>query len=391
MTLELWRLSTAVQVASLVLIATFFAAYARQARTAEGWAWRDAWLANLIALAVTVVFWVLQPSGATFGVLAGSYMGAKLAFVAFLARGTWAIARPGTPLPGWRVVLAACAAWGIGSALVVRDIATLGLAQHALMTVAFAAPLVLVWRGDRGFLGWLGAGIVARAALSAVAAGAYAIDGGLVATPAWTTLDGTRFFLAAHSAVDAGAEWLLALGMVYAMTARARRELEATNDDLLAAQASLRALADRDALTGFPNRRALAAALRAAQPGGATIAFLDLDGFKQVNDLHGHAVGDQVLVRFASALRDSFRPEDTVVRHGGDEFVVVAPGLDAARTQERLFALRARLEALRGEAPRIRFSAGTATLDAGGWPDEALAAADAAMYAAKRRGGQTPA
>lgn len=391
MTLELWRLSTAVQVASLVLIATFFAAYARQARTAEGWAWRDAWLANLIALSVTLVFWVHQPTGLWFGALAGAYMGAKLAFVAYLARGTWAIARPGARVPAWRVVLAACAAWGVGSALVVRDVATIGIAQHSLMTIAFAVPLAFAWHGDRRLLGWLAAGIVARATLSAVAGVAYAIDGGVVAAPSWTTLEGTRFFLAAHSAVDAGAEWLLALGMVYAMTARARRELEATNDDLLAAQASLRALADRDALTGCPNRRALAAALRMAQPGGATIVFLDLDGFKQVNDLHGHAVGDQVLVRVAAALRESFRPEDTVVRHGGDEFVVVAPGLDVTRAQERLAALRSRLEALRGDGPRIRFSAGTATLEAGGWPDEALAAADAAMYAAKRRARQTPA
>jgi diguanylate cyclase (GGDEF)-like protein len=87
-------------------------------------------------------------------------------------------------------------------------------------------------------------------------------------------------------------------------------------------------------------------------------------------------------VRFAAALAASFRPTDAVVRYAGDEFVVVASGLDRAAIDERIASVRLRLTASPGELP-VRFAFGIGNLPAGGDPDEALRAADEAMYSAK--------
>jgi diguanylate cyclase (GGDEF)-like protein len=121
-------------------------------------------------------------------------------------------------------------------------------------------------------------------------------------------------------------------------------------------------------------------------PLGATLLFFDLDGFKEINDRHGHAAGDETLRRFASALRESFRPSDTLVRYAGDEFVVVASGLDAASAAQRVASLRDRLRHPGAGEPPVSFSVGTAELAPGGHPESALRGADEAMYAAKRLG-----
>jgi diguanylate cyclase (GGDEF)-like protein len=140
---------------------------------------------------------------------------------------------------------------------------------------------------------------------------------------------------------------------------------------------------DRDPLTALGNRRSLPEVFRAVQPRGALLLFFDLDGFKAVNDRYGHQVGDQCLKRFAVSLRACFRPDDALVRYAGDEFLVVASGLDAAGAKERLERLRRELQASPVDGPGISFSVGVAELPAGGHPDAALAAADQSMYGAK--------
>jgi diguanylate cyclase (GGDEF)-like protein/PAS domain S-box-containing protein len=110
----------------------------------------------------------------------------------------------------------------------------------------------------------------------------------------------------------------------------------------LAAEETLNQLAHYDALTGLPNRvmlyDRLQQALLAAQRGARLLGvyFLDLDRFKQINDTHGHEVGDQVLRAVAERLRAAVRPSDTVARLSGDEFVLLAPGLRTAEDAEFL-------------------------------------------------------
>jgi diguanylate cyclase (GGDEF)-like protein len=280
----------------------------------------------------------------------------------------------------------ALGAYALLLSLLPSSIDLLGVVQHIVMTLLFAVGGVLLARrpGEPG-LGWLAAGFVVRSLLCALETGAYASQ--LLPDVAPSLKQPAGFFLSAHSSFDSGAEWLLALGCVLALSQRAQRELLRTNANLLSAQEELRRLVDVDPLTALANRRALPEVFRAVQPRGATLVFLDLDGFKQINDLHGHHVGDECLKRFAAALRESFRPGDAVVRYAGDEFLVVASGLDRAGLDGRIASLRERL-LFAGGGPRIRFSLGIAELTPGGHPEAALEAADEAMYRAKSGGGR---
>ncbi|NIZ91617.1 GGDEF domain-containing protein [Kineococcus rubinsiae] len=154
--------------------------------------------------------------------------------------------------------------------------------------------------------------------------------------------------------------------------------------------------ATHDALTGLANRtrfldelrRALPRAERHGQP--VTVLYLDLDGFKSVNDTYGHDVGDEVLVAFSRHVRESVRPEDTAARLGGDEFAVLCE--DTTAEQAALVVDRLTSGSWAGEVAgvaagaRVGVTVGAATSGAG--PLDAaqlLRDADAAMYAAKAR------
>src|SRR5581483_5698380 len=119
---------------------------------------------------------------------------------------------------------------------------------------------------------------------------------------------------------------------------------------------------------------------------GATVLFFDLDDFKHINDSYGHQAGDEALKNFARALEGSFRPEDQVIRYSGDEFVVIAPGAIPENVIDRLEQVRERLRFDGLGGPPITFSAGHAYLPVNGKPDEALRAADEAMYRHKASG-----
>lgn len=152
-----------------------------------------------------------------------------------------------------------------------------------------------------------------------------------------------------------------------------------------------------DTLTGLPNRvllmERLTKAVEESKLSGATvaIAFIDLDGFKEVNDSFGHAAGDHVLVQVAENLTAALRKSDTLARLGGDEFVAVLPDLNDGAAisilmKRLLEACKAPIEA-DGTLVNVSASIGVAFFPADAVsPEELLKVADAAMYVAKREG-----
>ena len=384
MELLLWRWSTAVQAASLVLLTLFFGLLARSVRLAEVSWWARAWACNLAALAVTLFYWYFQPTPRIFPIVCAAYMLGKTAFVLLLIRAAWALKRPGDPLaPLWRWV-AALSGYAVAAAFFTTTIDRLGVIQHSVMgCLLLAGGLLLLRKPRESEVGWLVVGLLLRAALAFGEAVAYALQL-LPATSVGPALvERAGAFLAASSSFDSGVEWLVALGCVLALSERVQRELRRSNEGLLAAQEDLRRLADRDPLTALANRRQLPEAFRTFQPHGALLLFFDIDDFKGINDRYGHDVGDDCLRRFAAALGECFRPSDVLVRHGGDEFLVVASGLDDISGHERVTRLREKLRAASETGPPISFSVGVARLAPGGKPDEAVKEADRAMYAAK--------
>ena len=380
MTLVLMQWSAVVQLTSVLMVAAFFVVLARSSHRAEVQWWALAWFSNVGALLVTTYFWLAQPTH--LAVWQGSYLGLKLAFVLWLLQGAWAVGRPGTELLSQRTIITAALAYGFIGGLFIPSVQVLGLVGHlamGLLLIGGALALGREWRN----VAWLSTGLCLRGSLAFLEAGAYWVNmdaAGQFSTGLRTQVG---WFLAGTSSFDAGVEWFVALGCVLAYSERAQRELTTTNFYLRQAQEHLRRVADRDPLTALDNRRTLPDVFLNVQPDGAAVLFFDLDGFKQINDVYGHAVGDQCLVRFAAAIRDSFRPADAIVRYGGDEFLVVAPGMDGAAAMARVELLRTRLAA--EPEPRIEFSCGLAELVAGGSPQTALHAADQAMYQVKKR------
>jgi diguanylate cyclase (GGDEF)-like protein len=211
----------------------------------------------------------------------------------------------------------------------------------------------------------------------------------------WGVLDLYRFDARAFAEEELRAAQVLAdTATAYLVAAHDRQARRLAEDEL-----RLQAL--HDPLTGLPNRllmldrlqQALAGVAR--QPGSAGLLFLDLNHFKQINDAHGHAVGDCLLVAVASRLQHALRPMDTLARFGGDEFVVLCEHLhnetaDLPTIARRLLAALAAPIALR-ELPAgeivVRASIGAIELVDGDAPEDVLHHADTAMYRAKRRGG----
>jgi diguanylate cyclase (GGDEF)-like protein len=321
----LYGLNISGPTASSVLIALFFAVLWRSNRRAELRWWTYGWMGNAAAMLIASAFSYLDPPASAFALVFAAYLAAKAVYVWLHVRGVYEFVGRRPPF--------------IDARQVVPAIATLCLLAVFLITTR-----------DR-------ADVIAQALMSE----------------------------SADHAVQVVAQWLLAMGMVIAIAARAQRELDAANAQIIEAQAGVRRLADRDPLTGLANRRALPDVLRVVQPHGAQLIFFDLNDFKKINDEHGHQAGDECLARFAQALTQCFRPTDAVMRYGGDEFIVVAAGLTETAAYERADSVRARVGSPGGGLLPIRFAVGIGRLEAGGNPDDALREADEAMYRTKRR------
>jgi len=155
----------------------------------------------------------------------------------------------------------------------------------------------------------------------------------------------------------------------------------------------LETLATHDSLTGLHNRRAMEHELRIAVETYRRshvrfgLAMLDLDHFKRINDEYGHEAGDRVLIAFANILRNSTRKVDRVFRYGGEEFVMLFPGVDLAGLRTVTNNLRARTSAeLRCPDGTVTTSIGAALLMSGEDEYAWLGRVDTALYQAKATG-----
>jgi diguanylate cyclase (GGDEF)-like protein len=196
-----------------------------------------------------------------------------------------------------------------------------------------------------------------------------------------------------HAFTGRGLAVTIVLTVVFALTGGL---MVAARRELVAQRATARQEALHDPLTELANRRALYSFLERREQGRRGtdrfgLILVDLDGFKQVNTIHGHHGGDAALTAAARALRSAARDTDLVARLGGDEFAIVLPDTDpsAVRTvaERAIVAVTAAAEALELRGIALGASAGLAMHpdDAAG-ADALLAAADDALRTAKRAG-----
>jgi diguanylate cyclase (GGDEF)-like protein len=172
-----------------------------------------------------------------------------------------------------------------------------------------------------------------------------------------------------------------------------RRELDSSNAALRKQNEELERLSTTDGLTGLSNRRQLSQRLNAEatrvrrNKHPFSILMADVDHFKSYNDAHGHPAGDEVLKRVAQILRESIREVDCAARYGGEEFCVLLPETPADTAVQAAERIRSRVAGEKFPGRSITLSIGIAEYPKNGEAVEtALAAADAALYQAKRAG-----
>jgi len=226
-----------------------------------------------------------------------------------------------------------------------------------------------------------------RIGLSSFAAGAYLIC-------VYSTPDGSS----ASSLGDAGdyfsfGNHLIIAVSLPAMMAIIQRNMSATRHILEGAARYGELRATTDELTGVFNRRPVIAQLSEwanRDRGNYAIALIDLDHFKSINDEYGHDCGDLILQAVATTMRNHFRDSDMVSRWGGDEFLVLIPGVRHADLVPILERLRRSIHLIEKEcndhAHTITVSIGASMGAIGQTPDECIAAADHALYRAKEEG-----
>ena len=231
MELLLWRWSTAVQVASAVMIAVFFFALARSDSRAELRWWVRAWLFNLAAMTVTVGFWYFQPEdpGRWFPFVRAAYLSTKTLYVVLLLEGAWALLRPGATLFAWRVRLAAFATLFTIGIVMPASVPMVGVIQSSIIATLLTAGGIFLARQDDKGVTFLAAGFAVRAALAYAETGAYLSQLTPIFPADWA--DATGAFLSAASSFDTGAEWMIALGCVLAVAQRTQAELRRTTID----------------------------------------------------------------------------------------------------------------------------------------------------------------
>jgi diguanylate cyclase len=199
------------------------------------------------------------------------------------------------------------------------------------------------------------------------------------------------FVLMLNSYLDLVLQMLLGYGMVVMLMEDAKREVDAAHAELEVAHDELRRATHYDALTGALNRRAFqeGVGLDVARASFGSVAVIDLDNLKAVNDRFGHTAGDQLIRHLVAVLRDELDSTDRLYRWGGDEFLIVVPGVKAVDAAERLErAIQSARPLLSTAAPEpVPVLASVGAAGFGGAEDlhSAIERADAEMYRRKQR------
>ncbi|HEU4565871.1 MAG TPA: GGDEF domain-containing protein [Gemmatimonadaceae bacterium] len=391
-----------VQMCGCVLLAALFALLRRHALRRRYFAlWGSAWFAcaaALLALVTLIGPYVANPPAAgtlidvehpAVRVLNFVYQFGKLLYLGLLAAGTTTYVRglAGSARSA-RLAMLGAGVYALVSVTVatrVNDLVTLQ-APAAVAVFLYCASVLLRLRASRATLGTRATGMVFL--VMALLWASY------IPAFGWSHIGATPRGLALivnyNSYFDLLLQMLLGHGMVVVLMEDAKREVDDAHAELAVAHDQLRRATLYDALTGALNRLAFTegVGLETARSSFGTVAVIDLDNLKLVNDAHGHAAGDELLRRLVSTLRDTLRPSDRLYRWGGDEFLLVLPG---ARPESVL----PRIEAAIAEAPplvlhgapeplRVQASVGAVEFADAEALEPAILRADAAMYARKR-------
>ena len=199
----------------------------------------------------------------------------------------------------------------------------------------------------------------------------------------WFTEGKVPVFMSRISFFDAITEFILALTFFLGVIIRNINELKEANIKLEKNQENLRTLVDIDPLTGLKNRRVLRSFFEKIKGKDGCIAFIDVNKFKQINDNWGHEVGDRCLIALASKMKKVFRIEDGLFRLGGDEFLIVCPGISKDEMEQRLKDLKEEIKhSVKGIT--LKVAAGVETFNQNSNIDKVLKIADKKMYKDKK-------
>jgi diguanylate cyclase (GGDEF)-like protein len=365
------EIAIAAHLAGTVVLALFFVLLERHDPRPYLRDWMAAWIVQGVALAALLV-----TSRRDWQTGLALYLFLETAHGVLLWLAAVGYARGPVPR-AWRLrALAATAAWAAAGPFALEAHALYGAQFTVLGAASFAAAVVLWPRREPAAMGvrlttWLllllGVVYIANAAM-----------GFWVIRP-----EGDP-----HAYVEIAPfnvlllQTLMAFGMVLTVMEEGQRALHSINDQLLEAERRLKTLAETDPLTGCFNRRVFRDLVddlrRGDRPREGTVVMLDMDGLKSINDRDGHAAGDAAIRAMADAIRARTRNTDLAVRWGGDEFLVVLPGLSEAEGSMRRDQITAAIAA-------GGFSASTGVAAYGEDVDimDAVEAADASMYAVK--------
>lgn len=373
------RLSIAAQFTVVTTLMVYFLLLRNTVRLEEARLWAAAWFADAVALGAVLVS--SSPGGSTMPLRLTLllYLAGKSAFAVLMVSGARNHVRPGAEphiRPGRLAIL--IAVWSVAVGSLARQLVVAQFAQSVMVAIVLAAGAWVVLRNPRSKVSrWLGFAFLLESGVFLF----YSV----VLSPTLFNLPILVSFIPFSSFFDAWIELILALSCLAAVADRSEEQLRYANRELLESQDRLSHMVDTDPLTRLANRRAMRPFMDRATAAGAALMFIDINEFKSINDRFGHSVGDAVLQRLARLLTETFRPQDAVMRYGGDEFLVIAPQMEQQSVYERVDRIRAKMATADELTPAVFLAIGVTELQAGGDPSAALVRADHLMYRDKSR------